>query len=103
VLFDVEFPAIADPPVSGPTVDDQPVDPGPVADPPVTGPPVADPPCCAYTLKVDDILSTNKTIEIVFNDIPNVLVNMAFIINGLTLNVIFSINIFYIVFLYIYI
>jgi hypothetical protein len=28
---------------------------------------------------------------------------MAFIINGLTLNVIFSINIFYIVFLYIYI
>jgi hypothetical protein len=98
VLFDVEFPPIADPPVTGP-----PVAPGPVADPPATGPPVADPPCCAYTLKADDILSTNKTIEIVINDIPNVLVNIAFIINGLTLDVIFSINIFYIIFIYIYI
>ena len=72
------FPLLVPPTVAGPLVTEPHVAPGPLAAPPVAGPLVADPPvagplvtephCCEYALKVD-VFGTNKSMEIVTNDI----------------------------------
>ena len=95
MLFDVEFP-----PLTGPLVASPPIDPSPVADPPVTGPLVASPPCCACILK-KDTSTENRIMETVINEIIIILVNKAFIIAGLNLEIKFSLYLSFRIYKYI--